>query len=551
MTTQEVKRKLTAILSADVKGYSRLMGEDEERTVRTLNAYRGILRSLIQQHRGRIVDTPGDNMLAEFASVVDAVQCAVEIQQVLRARNALLPENRRLEFRIGINLGDVIEEGDLIYGNGVNIAARLEGLAEAGGICISGSAYEQIEDKLPLRYDYLGEHQIKNIAKPVRVYRAQIETEAATKKTVKPRQWQRTAVSLVVSVVVVAAFIMIWRFYISPAPQLEIASKEKITAPLPEKSLITVPPSIEVVPKEKITPPSPKKVPKVAVPLAPKVEVTDEKSMDSIRKTQEQSKDWEEMRKKTEEALKEIEKLKKEIRKGERDKVSQEKYAKAVNELNAMDWLNKGLVLRYSDKNNQEAMKAFDNAIEIDPNFAKAYAVRAAIYNDWGQHQQALRESERAIKLDPNLSWGFNTRGWAYIGLLNHQKAIEDLNRAIELDPNYVYAYCNRSWAYFMLKKYHQALEDANKAIEIDPKSSYAYFRRGMALASLNKLQDAIKDYDKAIGLDPMFSWSFLSRGYTFLKLGKAEQALEDFKKAASLGNNDAQSYLKKKGIQW
>src|SRR3989337_1559066 len=171
--TEKIKRKLTAILSADVKGYSRLMGEDEEWTLRTLKSYKEVMRNLIQQHRGRVVDTPGDNVLAEFASVVDAVQCAVEIQQVLKARNALLPENRRMEFRIGINLGDVIEEKDSIYGDGVNIAARLEGLAEAGGICIFDSAYQQIENKLPLRYDYLGEHAVKNIAKPVRVYRSE------------------------------------------------------------------------------------------------------------------------------------------------------------------------------------------------------------------------------------------------------------------------------------------------------------------------------------------------------------------------------------------
>ena len=121
-------------------------------------------------------------MLAEFASVVDAVQCAVEIQQVLRAKNAVVPENRRMEFRIGINLGDVIEEGDSIYGDGVNIAARLEGLGRGRGICISESAYQQIENKLPLRYDYLGEHEVKNIAKPVRVYRARIEADAAPSK---------------------------------------------------------------------------------------------------------------------------------------------------------------------------------------------------------------------------------------------------------------------------------------------------------------------------------------------------------------------------------
>ena len=192
MSPEKFKRKLTAILSADVKGYSRLMGADEEATLRTLQEYKEVMASSIQHHRGRIVGTAGDNVLAEFASVVDAVQCGVEIQQVLRAKNAMLPENRRVEFRIGINLGDVIEEGDSIYGDGVNIAARLEGLAEAGGICISESAYQQIENKLPLRYDYLGEHEVKNIAKPVRVYCARIEADAAPSKLSKEKNEGQT-----------------------------------------------------------------------------------------------------------------------------------------------------------------------------------------------------------------------------------------------------------------------------------------------------------------------------------------------------------------------
>ena len=150
MATQDFKRKLTAILSADVEGYSRLMGDDEDATIRTLTSYRELMSTLIQKHRGRVVDSPGDNLLAEFLSVVDAVRCAVEIQKELSVRNAELPENRRMKFRIGINLGDVVEEGERIYGDGVNIAARIEGLADAGGICISGGAYEQIESKLTL-----------------------------------------------------------------------------------------------------------------------------------------------------------------------------------------------------------------------------------------------------------------------------------------------------------------------------------------------------------------------------------------------------------------
>jgi class 3 adenylate cyclase/pimeloyl-ACP methyl ester carboxylesterase len=177
MTTQEVKRKLAAILSADVKGYSRLMGEDEKGTVRTLNAYREVITGLIQHHHGRLVDATGDNLMAEFASVVDAVECAVEIQKELKSRNAELTENRRMEFRIGINLGDVIEEGDSIYGDGLNIAARVQSLADGGGICISGTAFDQVENKLGLGYEYLGEQTVKNIAKPVRVYRVLIDSE--------------------------------------------------------------------------------------------------------------------------------------------------------------------------------------------------------------------------------------------------------------------------------------------------------------------------------------------------------------------------------------
>jgi len=251
MTTQEVKRKLAAILSSDVKGYSRLMGEDEEATLRTLNAYKEVMGSLIQQHRGRVVGTAGDSVLAEFGSVVDAVQCAVEIQQVLRAKNAVVPENRRMEFRIGINLGDVIEEGDTIYGDGVNIAARLEGLAEAGGICISESAYQQVENKLPLRYDYLGEHEVKNIAKPVRVYCARIEADAAPSKLgveKKPAQKRLPKAALaIIVVVVIAGLVALYQFFLRPSPsKTEVASKEKMAFPLPDEPSIAVLPFVNM-----------------------------------------------------------------------------------------------------------------------------------------------------------------------------------------------------------------------------------------------------------------------------------------------------------------
>ena len=215
-----MERKLTAILSADVQGYSRLMGEDEEATVRTLIAYREVMASLIQQHRGRVVDSPGDNLLAEFASVVDAVQCAVAVQREFNARNRALPAARQMVFRIGINLGDVLVEGARIYGDGVNIAARLEGLAEAGGLCLSGTAYDQVENKLALPYQYLGEHAVKNIAKPVRVYRVQVEPGAAAPRRRRApwKPWPGSVLALGLLLLVGAGVTALWYVLLPPAP---------------------------------------------------------------------------------------------------------------------------------------------------------------------------------------------------------------------------------------------------------------------------------------------------------------------------------------------
>ncbi|UCF85391.1 MAG: NINE protein [Desulfobacteraceae bacterium] len=191
MAGEDVKRRLAAIFSADVRNYSRLMRDDETATVRTLNAYRELMTALVRQHHGRVVDSPGDNLLAEFASVVDAVQAATAIQKELKVRNANLPKNRKMEFRIGINLGDIIVEKDRIYGDGINIAARIEGLADPGGICISRTAYDQIEDKLPLAYEYLGEKTVKNIPKPIRAYRVLIEPEGFARKWRRKRTAER------------------------------------------------------------------------------------------------------------------------------------------------------------------------------------------------------------------------------------------------------------------------------------------------------------------------------------------------------------------------
>jgi len=248
MATQDFKRKLTAILSADVKGYSRLMREDEEATVRTITTYREVIGTVVQKHRGEVVDSPGDNILAEFASVVDAVRGAVEIQEELKVRNTELSENRKMEFRIGINLGDVIHEEKRIYGDGVNVAARVENLADAGGICVSRSAYDQVKDKLTLGYEYLGEHSVKNIAEPVRIYKVLMEPEAAGKvigeKRVEPKRGQRAAFAAVIILILIVGGVLIWR---TASPPVEVASEKTMAFPLPEK------PSLAVLPFDNLS----------------------------------------------------------------------------------------------------------------------------------------------------------------------------------------------------------------------------------------------------------------------------------------------------------
>lgn len=181
-----------------------MIAKDDVATVQTLKIYRELIAAIVQQYRGRVVDSPGDNILAEFASVVDAVNCAIAIQKEIKVRNSELPEGRRMEFRIGVNLGDVIEEDGRLYGDGVNITARIENLAEAGEICISETAYDHVETKLPLEYQYLGEHEVKNIEKPIRVYRisgerkplGEIEDETKERLQQELEELQRKRVDL-------------------------------------------------------------------------------------------------------------------------------------------------------------------------------------------------------------------------------------------------------------------------------------------------------------------------------------------------------------------
>ncbi|MBW2233926.1 MAG: adenylate/guanylate cyclase domain-containing protein, partial [Deltaproteobacteria bacterium] len=243
------ERRLTAILSADVVGYSRLMAADEEQTLRTIVAYREQLGVLVRQHRGRVVDAPGDNLLAEFPSALDATRCALEIQRVVGARNDPVPDERRMTFRIGIHLGDVLVEEGRLYGDGVNIAARLESLAEAGGVCISAAVHEQVCTKLEAAYVDLGERAVKNIPAPVRVYRVEPRNahESAAPARRAPRMRTALAAGAALLLLIAVGLWASWPRPLGLVLDLTGAGAPPVDPPLPDK------PSIVVLPFENMS----------------------------------------------------------------------------------------------------------------------------------------------------------------------------------------------------------------------------------------------------------------------------------------------------------
>ncbi len=244
MAQDQFKRKLTAILNADAVGYSRLMGEDEAATVSTMKSHRNLIAEQISAFKGRVLDSPGDNILAEFGSIVDAVTCAVEVQNVLKEKNEKLPENRKMIFRIGVNLGDVIEDEDRIYGDGVNIAARIENLADPGGVAISGTAFDSVRNKLRYGYQFSGEQRVKNIASPVRVYKILTEPKY-DRKVIGERQFfsrisRKVAVTAVLFFAIVTGGLVVYQIYLYQSGRIEPASLEKMVVPLADKPSIAV-----------------------------------------------------------------------------------------------------------------------------------------------------------------------------------------------------------------------------------------------------------------------------------------------------------------------
>jgi adenylate cyclase len=553
MAADDVKRKLTAIFSADVEGYSRLMGEDELATVETLTSYKEIMRKLIKQYRGRVVDSTGDNLLAEFTSVVDAVQSAVEVQQVLSAKNEALPENRRMHFRIGINSGDVIEEGDLIYGDGVNVAARVESLAEGGGISISGTAYDQLGKKLPLGYEYIGEQSVKNIEKPVRVYRVLPQAEAAGKvigeKRPISRHWRWAAVALII----VVGALVIWNFYFRPA--FEPASVERMAYQLPDK------PSIAVLPFDNMSGDpgqdyladgiseniisalstisrllviarnstftykgKPVKVQQVSEELGVRyvLEGSVQKSGSRLRVTaqlidaikgnhlwsEKYDRKLDDIFAVQDGVTKEIiTALNVELTQGEQARLA----AKGTDNLEAYLKVMQARehVYRHNIESNASAQKLAQEALTLDPNYATASRILGVTH----MHDILLGRSK-----SPKQSLG---------------KAIKLVKKAIELDDQNGYNHVVLGFMLVLIRQYDKAVLEAERGVALDPNVADIYGWLGIIYRFVGKWEDAVVAYEKAIRLNPIPPTFYLhGLGLAYAWTGRYEEAITLLKKA-------------------
>jgi adenylate cyclase len=549
MNTQEYKRKLTAVFSADVAGYSRLMREDEASTVKTLEAYKQAMFSLIEQHRGRVVDSPGDNILAEFASVVDAVQCAAAAQNEFKARNAGLPDNRRMEFRIGINLGDVIEKEGRIYGDGVNIAARLEGLAAEGGICVSGGAYEQIEGKVPFAFESMGEQTVKNITKPVRVFRVLIGNERFAKKNVEIELPDKPSIAVLPFV------------NMSADPEHEYfcdgITEEIITGLSKISGLFVIARNSSFAYKGK----SPK-IQQVGGELGVRyvLEGSVRRSGSRVRITAQlidASRGHHLWSERYDRELKDIFSIQDQIT----NEIMRVMQVKLTEGEQACEWLKRGsgnleayekgmkgmeYFRRFSPEGNAQARKLFQEGMALDPESPGHYVMLGwthlvDILQGWTDAtarsmEQAVALTRKALELDASLADSHALLG--YIHLLNrdYAQAIAEGERAVRLNPNYADAH---GWLAMILTsagKPDDAILMIKKAMRLNPRPPNWYFLTlGDAFFWGQRYDEAAEAYTKAVKNSPDFLWAYLGLTASHGLLGHEKEAAETAAKVMAI----------------
>jgi adenylate cyclase len=565
-------RKLKAILSADVKGYSLLMADDEAFTIQTLKEYRTIMSAQIQKHSGRVVDAPGDNLLAEFSSAVEAVQCATDIQKVLKDKNDSLPNGKRLEFRIGVNIGDIVQDGDRIYGSGVNVAARIEGLSDPGGVCISRNAYDHIRDKLDLGYEYLGDHSVKNIKHPVRVYKVLMNPEdvgklIGEKPGLPKKKW-------FLPVVIVAAIILtsiVWYSYQNTMkPDIEPASIEKMALPLPDKPSIAVLAFTNMSGEKEqeyfcdglsegiinglakidrlfviarnstfIYKGKPVAVKQVAEDLGVRyvLEGSIQKVGDRVRITAQL-----------------IDAL-------SGHHLFSERYDRELKDiLNLQDEITKEVLTAVQIKLtvgegalvSSKGTKNLDAYLKV----LRAREHKGGVMNK-ERVEKAMQLLEEAIVLDPEYAYAYSILSTAHMDLValgasdspkeSLLRAVELGNKAVALDESNPYAHANLAFPYMFLKKFDKGISKAEKGVSLAPNYAGGYFALGAVLSMAGRQQEAIPILKKCLRLSPVpvHSQVLGILAGSYVALGQLEDAIATYKKVLHVyGQNQLPAHV-------
>jgi adenylate cyclase len=532
LSKRDPERRLAAILSADAVGYSRLMAEDEAGTIQTLNAFREAIETLVEQHRGRVVDSPGDNLLAEFPNALDAVQCAVEIQGVLRVRNQSLAENRRMLFRIGLHLGDIRIEGDHIYGDGVNIAARLEGLAQPGGVCVSGEVQRQVENKLDLSFEDLGEQEVKNIPNPVRAYRINLESVSkpvAPKLQPTVRYWARAAgvIILLVALALAVAYFAVDKFVgLEEAKPAEIAAEQ-----FPASEPVARDKSIAVLPFANISP-----------------DPEDAYFADGIH----------------DEVLAQLSKIRdlKVISRTSVMRYRQEDRPPLPEIAGALGVAN---ILEGSVRLAENRVRITTQLIEAESDAhlwtetydreftaANIFSIQSEIATTVADALRATLSPEEQDRLatvpTKNLAayeaYILGKQRMAKLTSAALAEAVDYFQQAIDLDPKFALAYVGLADGYVWQSIYggltpveilEKAQAAADKALELDDRSGEAYASIGSIKQERGDRDGAEKAYRRALQLSPNYIAALDWYGQFLLQEGQADEALRFHRKAAEL----------------
>jgi len=517
MAETRVQRRLAAILAADAVGYSRLIGADEEGTLAALKAHRlELIDPKVERHHGRIVKTTGDGALIEFASVVDAVRCAIDVQRGMAERNTGVPSDERIEFRIGINVGDIVIDGDDILGDGVNIAARLEGLAEPGGVLVSRAVRDQVRDRLDLVFEDLGEHELKNIARPVRVYRvrASVESKAA------PARGETLPLPDKPSIAILPFANM------SGDPEQEHfadgIAEDIITGLSRLRWLFVIARNSSFTYKGRNV-----DVRQVGRELGVRyvLEGSVRKGGNRIRITAQLVEAetgnhlWAE---RYDRALGDVFAIQDEITKSVIGCIEPELYTaehdrlkrKPPQNLDAWESFVRGMFLysQHSDAGTKEALGMLDRAVELDHGYAKAHGLRAVCLawraiQGWEDRDTAFAEvaegANRAVACDPQEPWAYIAHGFVAVSKRHNPEAVGAFTRAIDASPNFAYAHGLLGSQHALGGRPDQAVECIDRGVRLSPRDifgdeyqlyyAFAHFQAGRYADAASAAQLAIQ----------------------------------------------------------